>query len=246
MLKDKALLRKRLLLSFILVAIILIADQWIKIYVKTSFFENEQRPLFGDWLVLQYIENQGMAFGATFSTSLWGKLALSLFRVVAISGIAYYLFTQAKKGARKEFVIALSLILAGAMGNLIDSMFYDYVFEYDPCAPFNHAEGSGNTIKCDPYGVIEVKHKGFLFGNVVDMFRFQMTWPEWMPWLGGRDVFPAIWNLADGSITVGVFMVFLRQRKYFPKKEIAASGVNADIADEFSDFKEDENSPENE
>lgn len=208
---------KNLLISFLLVALVLLADQWIKIYIKTNFFENETRPLFGDWLVLQYIENQGMAFGATFSSSHWGKLSLSLFRLAAIAGITYYLIKQIRIGSRLEFIIALSLILAGATGNLIDSMFYDYIFPYNPCDPFNHAEGSGLTQLCPPYGEIEVKHHGFLFGNVVDMFRFQANWPEWLPYLGGKDVFPAIWNLADGSITVGVFMVFLRQRKYFPK-----------------------------
>lgn len=232
--KDNSLLLKRLLLSLLIIAIILIADQWIKVYIKSTFYGHEQRPLFGDWLVLQYIENQGMAFGATFSTSLWGKLSLSLFRVAAIIGISIYLFKQIKKGVRLEFIIALSFILAGATGNLIDSMFYDFIFPYDPCNTFNFADGSGLTHLCQDYGEVEVKHTGFLFGNVVDMFRFQMTWPEWMPWLGGKDVFPAIWNLADGSITIGVFMVFIRQRKYFPKKPaLAAEGTTVEV-DEFS------------
>jgi signal peptidase II len=241
--KETKLLLQRLALSLLLVAIILIADQWIKVHIKSTFEPGEQRPLFGNWLVLQYIENQGMAFGATFSTSQWGKLSLSLFRVAAIIGIAYYLFTQARKGVRKEFIIALSFILAGAMGNLIDSMFYDYIFPYDPCNRFNFAEGSGLTHMCPHYGEIEVKHTGFLYGNVVDMFRFQMNWPQWMPWLGGKEVFPAIWNLADGSITVGVFMVFFRQRKYFPKKA-AETSPEDDITDEFSDVEQDINTTE--
>jgi signal peptidase II len=240
--KETNLPKEKILIAFILVVLILVADQWIKVYVKSTFSPNEIRPLFGEWFVLQYIENQGMAFGATFSTSLWGKLTLSLFRVFAIVGIAYYLISQARKGARKEFVIALSLILAGATGNLIDSMFYDYVFPYDPCSIFNEAHGSGNYHNCDIFGKIEVKHEGFLFGNVVDMFRFQALWPDWVPYLGGKDIFPAIWNLADGSITVGVFMVFFRQRKYFPKKikEKTVDPVEKEITQDLDEgFEED-------
>ncbi len=240
--KETKLPVKNIIIAFILVALVLVADQWIKVYVKSTFSTNEIRPLIGDWFVLQYIENQGMAFGATFSTSLWGKLTLSLFRVFAIVGIAYYLISQARKGARREFIIALSLILAGATGNLIDSMFYDYVFPYDPCFPFNHADGSGLMHECEPFGQIEVKHQGFLFGNVVDMFRFQAQWPQWMPYLGGKDVFPAIWNLADGSITLGVFMVFFRQRKYFPKKqkEEAVDPVEKEVMQDLDEGFEDE------
>lgn len=226
--------KKSLLISAILIAIILIADQWIKVYIKSTFSPNEMRPLVGDWFVLQYIENQGMAFGATFSSSQWGKLSLSIFRILAIVGIAWYLISQARKGARLEFVIALSLIFAGATGNLIDSMFYDYIFPYDPCYMFNHAHGSGNVVNCDIFGDLEVKNRGFLFGNVVDMFRFQVIWPQWVPYFGGKDVFPAIWNLADGSITLGVFMVFLRQRTYFPKKALDSVDGEKEIEYEFS------------
>ena len=226
--------KKSLLISAILIAIILIADQWIKVFIKSTFSPNEIRPLLGDWLVLQFIENQGMAFGATFSSSQWGKLSLSIFRILAIVGIAWYMISQARKGARLEFVIALSLIFAGATGNLIDSMFYDFIFPYDPCFMFNHAEGSGNIVNCDIFGDIPVKHRGFLFGNVVDMFRFQAIWPQWVPYFGGKDVFPAIWNLADGSITLGVFMVFLRQRTYFPKKSLDGIEGGNDTVDEFS------------
>lgn len=177
-------------------------------------------PVAGDWFVLEYIENQGMAFGTKFGSEVWHKLALSIFRIIAISAIVYYWIKQAKRGARTEFLLAIGLILAGATGNLIDSMFYDYIFPFDPCGPFNDLEGSGIFVDCNTmWGEkTEVRHSGFLFGNVVDMFKLQATWPSWMPWLGGRDVFPAIWNLADASITVGVIMVFFRQRKYFPKE----------------------------
>ncbi|KXJ04301.1 uncharacterized protein LOC110247351, partial [Exaiptasia diaphana] len=168
---------------------------------------------------MEYIENQGMAFGTTFGSEMWHKLALSIFRIVAITLICIYWVRQARKGARMEFLVAVGLILAGATGNLIDSMFYDFAFAFDPCIHFNYLEGSGIEHDCGLWGVQEVRHTGFLLGNVVDMFKFDVNWPQWMPWVGGEQVFPAIWNLADASITVGVIMVFFRQRKYFPKKK---------------------------
>lgn len=177
---------------------------------------------------MEYIENQGMAFGTKFGSQVWHKLALSLFRIAAITGITYYWFKQARAGVRLEFLIAIGLILAGATGNLIDSMFYDFIFDYDPCMRFNQLIGSGVVSDCGFSGEIETRHTGFLMGNVVDMFKFSGTWPEWMPWVGGDQVFPAIWNIADGSITIGVLMVFVRQRKYFPKKKKQVVIANTD------------------
>ncbi len=214
----------------VLVALILFLDQFIKIYVKTHFFPGENIPVLGNWFVMEYIENPGMAFGTTFGNKAWHKLALSLFRVIAISAISVYLFKQAKAGAKREFLIAVGLILAGATGNLIDSMFYDFVFQYDPCIGFNHLEGSGVISDCGIFGQIETRHTGFLLGNVVDMFKFQAFWPEWLPLIGGSEVFPAIWNLADASISLGVGMIFFRQRAYFPKTK--------DVKDKSSDVVE--------
>lgn len=173
-----------------------------------------------------------MAFGTTFGSSIWAKLSLSIFRVIAITAIVYYLIKQARKQMRLEFLIAIGLILAGATGNLIDSMFYDYIFPIDGQPQFCHMEynllpGSGNLHDCDYFGIkeqVEIRHTGFLFGNVVDMFQFDATWPSWMPWLAGKEVFPAIWNVADASITLGVLMVFFRQRKYFPKEQTVSTG----------------------
>jgi len=221
MLKTNNSLKKNLIIVGVIVALILILDQLIKIYIKTTFQPNEDVPIFGNWFVVEYIENQGMAFGTTFGNKMWHKLALSIFRILAIGGICYYWYKQAKEGVRREFLIAIGLILAGATGNLIDSMFYDFVFPYDPCMQFNHLEGSENWTDCSRYfvGNIETRHTGFLLGNVVDMFKFQANWPQWMPWIGGKEVFPAIWNIADASITTGVLMVFVRQRVYFPKRK---------------------------
>ena len=189
--------------------------------MKTHFAAGDVVPVAGDWFVLEYIENQGMAFGTKFGSEVWHKLALSLFRIVAIGAIIYYWVKQLKQGARTEFLFAIGLILAGATGNLIDSMAYDYIFTFDPCGPFNSLEGSGIYENCSGFlgENTEVRHSGFLFGNVVDMFKFQAEWPMWVPWLGGGEVFPAIWNLADASITFGVIMVFFRQRKYFPQEK---------------------------
>ena len=217
-------MKKNLIIVAIIVTIVLVFDQVLKIYIKSNFSPGETHPLIGDWFVLEYIENQGMAFGTTFGSSIWAKLALSLFRVAAIVGIVYYLIKQARTKIRLEFLIAVGLILAGATGNLIDSMFYDYLFPVDQYLnchlEYNLLPGSGNYYNCDYYGITErteIRHTGFLFGNVVDMFQFRATWPQWMPWISGKEVFPAIWNVADASITLGVVLVFFRQRTYFPK-----------------------------
>ena len=191
----------------------------------------EVRPLLGNWFLLDYIENPGMAFGTTFGSSMWHKLALSIFRIFAIIGICYYWVQQAKRGVKREFLIAVGLILAGAMGNLIDSMFYDFAFKYDPCIGYNHLAGSGIKTDCGFFGTIETRHTGFLLGNVVDMFKFQAHWPQWIPWIGGAEVFPAIWNLADFSISSGIILIFIRQKKYFPK-ESKVSNNELDIQEE--------------
>jgi len=206
--------KKKILIVSSVVLLILFLDQFIKVYTKNNFFYGESVPLLGDWFVMEYIENPGMAFGTTFGSKYWHKLALSLFRVGAIVGIAYYFVNQAKKGMRLEFLIALGLVLAGATGNLIDSLCYDFFYEFDPCSPANRMEGSGLYTKC--YGISwEYRNSGFLMGNVVDMFRFQATWPSWVPLVSGKDVFPAIWNVSDAAITCGVAMIFIRQKTYF-------------------------------
>jgi len=172
--------------------------------------------------VLHYTENPGMAFGQTFGASMWAKLSLSLFRIVAIGLIVRYLWKQMKQGVSREFLIVVSLVLAGATGNLLDSMFYDLFFTLDPCVPFNQLAGSGHKAVCHAghfdYAV-ELRHQGFLFGNVVDMFQFNVRWPNSFPIVGGSDIFPAIWNLADFCISVGLIWAIIRQKKFFPKEE---------------------------
>ncbi len=215
-------MKKNLLIVTLVVIALLILDQVIKVYIKTSFHPEEHKYLIGSWFAAHYIENQGMAFGTTFGASIWHKLALSIFRVVAIIFIAYYLIKEARKGAKLSFLIALGFIWAGATGNLIDSMFYDFFFSFNPCERFNQLEGSKVMADCKDFGrsfPVEVRHRGFLLGNVVDMFQFDVLWPKWMPYLGGGQVFPAIFNVADASITVGVATLIIRQRSFFPKKK---------------------------
>ena len=215
-------MNKKFVIVGLVIFFLLTLDQAIKIYIKTSFESSQTSALIGDWFILHYIENPGMAFGTTFGSEMWHKLALSILRVVAIFFIAIYIFKEIKKGAKIEFLVAVSLIFAGATGNLIDSIFYDFIFPFNPCEGFNQLPGSGNRMYCEDYGfkqAVEVRHQGFLLGNVVDMFQFNVLWPSWMPYFSGQQIFPAIWNVADACITSGVALIIIRQKKYFPQKK---------------------------
>jgi len=208
--------RKQHWVLIALVATLILLDQALKIFIKTEFEPNETRFIFGNWFALHYIENPGMAFGTTLGSSVWGKIALSVFRILAIGGITYYILLEIKKGIGTFPLVALTMILAGATGNLIDSMLYDFIFPFNSCDAFNQMEGSGIKAHCQQFGFkypVEVRPKGFLLGNVVDMFQFDAYWPKWMPWLGDKPVFPAIWNVADSCITVGVALLIWAQRK---------------------------------
>lgn len=222
-------LKKRYLITFGVVFFILVLDQIVKFWIKTNFtYSDPSVPLIGDWFRLNYVENQGMAFGTQLGGGMWGKLLLSIFRIGAITAIIIYLLKQIKKAeVRLEFLIVGGLVLAGAAGNLFDSMFYDFIFPeyFDPCISYNQLAGSGIWAECNYFGFseqVEIRHRGFLFGNVVDMFQFNALWPSWVPWVGGAQVFPAIWNVADAAISVGMVMVLFRQKVYFPKEKKAA------------------------
>lgn len=180
---------------------ILVIDQIIKILVKTNMALDDSIHI-ADWFYIRFIENNGMAYGMTF----FNKLALSLFRLVAISVISYYVYKLVKRPQPKGYIICLSMILAGAMGNIIDSMFYGLIFS--PSTPYEIAEfvpfGSG--------------YASFLHGKVVDMFYFpiiETTWPQWVPQFGGKEFifFSPIFNFADACISVGVVLLLLFYRK---------------------------------
>ena len=210
--------KKQTLIIGGLIILILLIDQWLKYYIKTTFQLGEIRPLLGNWLVLEYVENQGMAFGTTFGGKMWHKLALSIFRICAVIGMIYYFIKSANKGTHFGFLLALGAVIAGALGNLLDSMYMDFAFPYDACHPFNISKGSGIWVDCEFWGKMETKPKGFLLGNVVDMFKFDAFWPNSFPLVGGSPVFPAIWNVADFFISAGLIAMIIWNKKFFPKE----------------------------
>lgn len=188
-------------LSVVVIMALLVIDQFIKIAVKTNMqlYEN---VWIADWFQIHFIENNGMAFGMTFIN----KYALSIFRMVAIVAIGWYIYNQIKKHARTRYVLLLSMLLAGAAGNLIDCMFYGLVFsESLPYAISSFV----------PFGE---GYAGFLTGKVVDMFYFpliQSTWPDWFPFCGGEDFvfFSPVFNFADACVSVGVVAMLIFCRK---------------------------------
>jgi len=180
---------------------ILVVDQAIKLWVKTSMCLGESLRV-TDWFYITFVENNGMAFGM----SLGSKLALSLFRVAAIGVLTYYIYLQVKRRARTLYIILLSMVLAGAAGNLIDCLFYGLVF---------NASSPHYVSYFVPFGT---GYAPFLMGKVVDMFYFPLfsaTWPQWMPLWGGEHFvfFSPVFNFADSSITVSVVLLLLFCRK---------------------------------
>ena len=188
-------------LAIIVVANAIIIDQLIKVWVKTNMTLHESIRIF-DWFYISFIENNGMAYGMQIGS----KLVLSLFRVVAISVLVYYLWLQVRKKARIGYIICLSMVLAGAIGNLIDCMFYGLMF---------NASSEAYTSYFVPFGT---GYAPFLMGKVVDMFYFPLivtTWPEWVPFWGGDEFifFSPVFNYADANISVGVVLLLLFYRK---------------------------------
>jgi len=177
-----------LLIIFFFVAL----DQIIKIWVKTTMSLGEYFPVLGSWFYIFFVENEGIAFGLSFGKGI-GKLLLSLVRVAVVSVLIYYLFSLIKKKQADWFVVViLSLIIAGALGNIIDSLFYGVIWGYAP----------------------------FLYGHVVDMFYFKLfKIPNWSPLWGGEYFFPAIFNVADACTTIGIFAILIWNKKFFPQKK---------------------------
>lgn len=217
-------INKRAGMAVLVILFILIFDQILKVWIKTSFEPGQTQKLLGSWFRLMYVENQGMAFGATFGSSMYAKLFLSVFRLIAVSFGVYYLITVIKDQTKRwDYILAISLVLAGATGNLIDSAVYDYIFKFDAELPFNYIDGT-----------YELRKHGFLLGNVVDMFQFDVQYPSWVPYLAGKDIFSAIWNLADGSIFCGIVLILIRQRAFFPSKKKVEIASNDGESVDFS------------
>jgi signal peptidase II len=201
------------------ILVILVFDQVLKYWIKTSFYPGEARNLVGNWFRFLYVENQGMAFGATFGSGMYAKLFLSIFRLVAVCFGVYYLIQVIRDNEKRiGYILAISLVLAGATGNLLDSAFYDYLFPFNPDLPYNWISNGDNYVFVD--GAPELRKHGFLLGNVVDMFQFNVQYPSWMPFgLAGKDIFSAIWNVADASIFCGILIILIRQKAFFPSKK---------------------------
>ena len=202
-------------LAVILVILILLIDQAIKIWVKTSMCLHESIHI-TDWFYISFIENMGMAFGM----QLGSKILLSLFRVVAISILGYYIWLQVKKNARTGYIVCLSMVLAGAAGNLIDCMFYGLCFA-------NSSEFYVSYFV--PFGT---GYAPFLMGKVVDMFYFPLVewdWAQWIPFVGGEHFvfFSPVFNFADASISVSVVLLLL-----FFRKEISEISLKKKVSTE--------------
>ena len=180
-------------LALIIILSVLIIDQVIKILVKTNMTLGESIDV-TSWFKILFVENNGMAFGM----EIIGKLFLSLFRIGAIGFFTWYLYKILDKGFPTGYVVTVSFVIAGAIGNLIDCMFYGLIFTGS--TPFNHAV---MTSFGDGYAP-------FLYGKVVDMFYFPLwTWPDWMPLVGGDIFFGPVFNFADSCITCGVITLLL-------------------------------------
>ncbi|SFR37752.1 signal peptidase II [Robiginitalea myxolifaciens] len=214
-------LRKTLIIVFL----ILLADQISKIYVKTHFQLEESVEVFS-WFRISFIENPGAAWGTKLSDILpiserTGKLLLTLFRLVAIGGIGYWLWDLIRKGANNYLRVAVSLIFAGAVGNIIDSLFYGLIF--------NHSVGQVATFMAeDNYG-------GLFYGKVVDMLYFPMvdtTWPDWVPGVGGNRFrfFAPVFNIADTAISTGVGILLVFNKRAFAKPDPAETQTETAMA----------------
>lgn len=212
---------KELKKPLILILLILVIDQLIKIYVKTHFAIGDDVKVLGlDWFRIHFLENKGMAFGMSFGNTI-GKFLLTLIRVVLSVAIFIYMNKLIKRGEKKVIIYSFALIFAGAVGNIIDCLFYGIIFNESTvfaAATMFPAEGG---------------YAPFLFGRVVDMFYFPLidtTWPDWIPFVGGNNFrfFNAIFNFADASITIGVVLllvsyIWLSKSKKNNQEDIAVS-----------------------
>lgn len=192
----------------LVIFLVLIADQALKTWVKTNMFLGQEYKILGNWFIIHFTENNGMAFGLEFGGE-FGKLALSLFRVIAVAGIGYGLHYLIKRKYHRGLILNVALIFAGAMGNIIDSVFYGIIYDY----------------------------AGLMHGQVVDMLYFPIIkgqFPSWFPFWANEpfEFFRPVFNLADAAISVGVFAILIFQKRYFKEEVKDDIGINNETVED--------------
>jgi signal peptidase II len=192
----------------LIIFFVLLADQVLKTWIKSNMYIGQEFKIIGNWFIIHFTENNGMAFGLEFGGE-FGKLALSLFRIFAVAGIGYGLHYLIQKKNHRGLILNVALIFAGALGNIIDSVFYGKI-----------------------YGYAELFH-----GRVVDMFYFPIMeghFPTWFPiWAGEEFVFfRPVFNIADAAISVGVIIILIFQKTYFKEELQEEIGPNNEIVEE--------------
>ncbi|PCJ66545.1 MAG: lipoprotein signal peptidase [Bacteroidetes bacterium] len=199
--------KRQALFVLLTVFTVLFLDQWLKFHIKTNFSLGQSKTIFNDWFELHFTENPGMAFGLELGGK-WGKIILTSFRIIASVIIVYYIKNLIKEGAKTAMIILVSLILAGALGNIIDSLFYGQFFSassHYQVASFMPNEGG---------------YAPLFMGKVVDMLYFPLVdtfWPDWIPYFGGSRLqfFRPVFNIADAAISIGVFTIIAFRKKLF-------------------------------
>ena len=193
---------------FLIIFLVLLIDQVSKIWIKTNMSMGQEFNILGDWFIIHYTENNGMAFGLEFGGE-FGKLALSLFRIAVVGGIGYGLHYLIRHKYHRGLILNVALIFAGALGNIIDSVFYGVIWNY----------------------------AGLFHGRVVDMLYFPImegVFPQWVPIWGGEDYifFRPVFNVADAAISVGVIIIMIFQNHYFKEEVVEEIGINNEIVED--------------
>lgn len=208
----------------LLIIIILVIDQVSKFWIKLNMTIGQDISVIGDKFLIHFIENNGMAWGMEFGGE-YGKLILTLFRIVAVCGIGYGLHYMVKHKYHRGFILCVALIFAGALGNIIDCVFYGRIFSastYYTVAELFPEDGG---------------YAPWFHGKVVDMLYFPLIksqFPEWMPFWGGENFifFSPVFNVADSAISVGVILILIFQKKYFKEEHKEKSSTDSEIVED--------------